>query len=247
MAAKQNLTIDQGNTAVKTGVFDSGELIETGFYEKLTEEDIRRLKNRYNIGGVILSSVGDVSKLPMDAIEAAGDRFVRFEHDTPVPIENLYATPKTLGCDRLASCVGANYLKPDSNLLVVDMGTCITIDIVNARNQYLGGNISPGMQMRLKALNAFTTALPLVDVHSLSSVPCYGLSTQEAIASGVVEGITHEIEGYRRTLEPKFPKLSVFLTGGDAFFFERRLKSEIFVNRNLLLIGLNRIIDQIDA
>ncbi|MCQ2193164.1 MAG: type III pantothenate kinase [Paludibacteraceae bacterium] len=235
-----NLTIDQGNTAVKVGLFDGDNLVQCKRYSSLSVADLEQLFAEYPVKAAIVSSVGNLTKLPIDALERMAPKFVRLSSETPIPLVNKYGTPKTLGVDRLASCVGANALLPETNLLVVDMGTCITIDVVTAAGEFLGGNISPGMAMRFKALNQFTNALPLVE--PTGSVPLYGNNTRDAILAGVVQAITFELEGYLRNLMPLYPNLSLYLTGGDAFFFEKRLKSSIFVNPNLLLVGLNRIL-----
>lgn len=235
-----NLTIDQGNTAVKVGLFDGDKLVQCKRYSSLSVADLEQLFAEYPVKAAIVSSVGNLTKLPIDALERMAPKFVRLSSETPIPLVNKYGTPKTLGVDRLASCVGANALLPETNLLVVDMGTCITIDVVTAAGEFLGGNISPGMAMRFKALNQFTNALPLVE--PTGSVPLYGNNTHDAILAGVVQAITFELEGYLRNLMPLYPNLSLYLTGGDAFFFEKRLKSSIFVNPNLLLVGLNRIL-----
>lgn len=235
-----NLTIDQGNTAIKIGLFDGDQLVTTLRFTQLDERQIDQLLESYPVEAAILSTVGDTSKLPLDYLQKVCPRFVRLSAQTPVPLVNQYGTPATLGVDRLASCVGANYLLPDTNLLVVDMGTCITLDVVTADGRFLGGNISPGMAMRFKALHQYTSALPLVAAED--DVPLIGKNTHDAILSGVVQAITYELEGYCKNLSLKYPNLSLYLTGGDAFFFEKRLKSGIFVNPNLLLVGLNRIL-----
>lgn len=235
-----NLTIDQGNTAIKVGIFDGDRLVATNRYEKLDEQQIDQLLDDYQISAAILSTVGNTSKLPLDYLQRSCPRFLRLSAQTPVPLVNEYGTPTTLGVDRMASCVGANYLLPNTNLLVVDMGTCITLDVVTADGRFLGGNISPGMAMRFKALHQYTSALPLVE--PCENVPLYGNNTHDAILSGVVQAITYELEGYCKNLSKKYPGLSLYLTGGDAFYFEKRLKISIFVNPNLLLVGLNRIL-----
>ena len=177
----------------------------------------------------------------VDYLKNRAKKFIQLDENTRLPIENLYKTPETLGQDRIAACVGANFLMPDTNLLVIDAGTAITYDIVNAKNQYVGGNISPGLEMRKNALHNFTQKIPLIEITEL--VPAFGATTNEAILAGVVNGLIYEIEGYISLTSNVYPKLSVFLTGGDAFYFEKKLKSTIFANENLLLVGLNRILN----
>ncbi|MBQ0030666.1 MAG: type III pantothenate kinase [Paludibacteraceae bacterium] len=236
-----NLTIDQGNTSVKVALFDNGELVHLERVERLSSDVLDGVCAAFpTISGVIVSSVGDRSKLDLDALRSRFPSMLMLDHSTPVPVQNCYGTPHTLGMDRLASCIGANALSPNVPLLVVDMGTCITIDFVTPDGRFLGGNISPGMQMRFKALHQYTSALPLVAAPD--SEPLIGSCTTDAIAAGVVNAITFEIEGYVARFKEKYPNLLVYLTGGDAFYFEKRLKNCIFANPNLLLIGLNRIL-----
>ncbi|MGL4492132.1 MAG: type III pantothenate kinase, partial [Tannerellaceae bacterium] len=153
----------------------------------------------------------------------------------------LYKTPNTLGRDRLAAVVGAHSIKPGHNLLVIDAGTAITYEFLNAEGCYMGGNISPGMKTRFKALNYYTQKLPLLNEDG--DTPDLGDSTETAIRSGVVNGVVFEIDGYINSLRSKYSDLFVFLTGGHSFYFERRLKNSIFADINLVLIGLNTILD----
>lgn len=160
---------------------------------------------------------------------------------TKVPLINKYSTPKTLGFDRIAAAVGANFLIPNSNLIIIDIGTALTIDFVNDKNEYIGGNISLGIDMRFKALNEFTDKLPLIKKDDKRSL--IGTSTETAIRNGVMNGIAYEIEGVINKLEEDFTNINTFLTGGDAFFFDKLYKNNIFANANLVLIGLNRILE----
>lgn len=235
-----NLVIDQGNTSVKVGVFRQEQLVEVLRYPAFGNSELEALLKRYAVKQAIVSAVGREAQLPLCELERRVPRFVKLTSQTRIPLQNLYGTPETLGADRLAACVGAAHLLPGRNLLVVDMGTCITLDVVTCQGQFLGGNISPGMHMRFKALHQFTAALP--QVQPQEEVPLYGKDTQHAIMAGVVQAITFELEGYMRELQAHFPNLALYLTGGDAFYFEKRLKFGIFVNPNLLLIGLNRIL-----
>ncbi|MBQ5722460.1 MAG: type III pantothenate kinase, partial [Bacteroidaceae bacterium] len=164
-----------------------------------------------------------------------------FSHETPVPITNRYRSPKTLGADRLAAAVGARSLKPGKDLLIIDAGTCITYEVIDAKGNYWGGNIAPGMQMRLRALNEFTAKLPLVSAEG--NVPGMGYDTETAIRSGVLRGMKYEIEGYIRSMRSKYPKLLVFLTGGDKINFDATIKSIIFADKFIVPRGLNKILD----
>jgi type III pantothenate kinase len=161
--------------------------------------------------------------------------------NTPVPITTGYETPATLGKDRLAAAVGANYLQPDKNILVIDAGTAITYEFIDSKGVYAGGNISPGLTTRFRALNHFTGKLPLVN--ETEDVPFIGSNTEMAIIAGVVNGIVFEMDGYIDTLKAQYKDFFVFLTGGHSFYFERRLKNHIFADPNLVLTGLNRILE----
>lgn len=235
-----NLVIDQGNSSAKIGIFAEETILHTEVFEQFGEREFYFLSGQYAITNVIISSVIEIGCGLVDFLKKRSEKFLLLDENTPLPIENLYKTPKTLGKDRIAACVGANLLKPDSNLLVIDAGTAITYDVVNSRNQYVGGNISPGLEMRKRALHTFTQKLPLIEIEE--NVPMLGASTNEAILAGIVNGLIYEIEGTIASVSSVYPDLSVFLTGGDAFYFDKKLKSSIFANQNLLLVGLNRIL-----
>ena len=160
---------------------------------------------------------------------------------TPLPVENRYATPETLGKDRLAAAIGAWAQYPGQHCLVVDAGTCLTLDLVTAEGSYLGGNISPGVRMRLRAMHAFTARLPQVDVGAYKAL--LGQSTESALQNGGLLGAVLEIEGLASRLSDSYPGLITVLTGGDAAILAERLKSKIFVHLNLVLEGLNKILE----
>jgi type III pantothenate kinase len=169
------------------------------------------------------------------------DQFLELDHRTELPIENLYETPETLGKDRIAAAVGANELFPDQNLLIIDAGTAITYDLVSEKNQFIGGNISPGLEMRFKALNHFTGKLPLVGYQD--EFEPIGRNTTEAIRAGVQNGLIFEIAQTIDLFNRNYQNLQIIMTGGDSNFFERKLNYSIFVHFNLTLIGLNRILE----
>jgi type III pantothenate kinase len=182
----------------------------------------------------------DVKKELITCLENQLECFFFFDEHVRLPIDVRYQTPETLGRDRIAVAVGANFLQPEKDILVIDAGTAITYEVVEASGIYLGGNISPGMTTRFHALNRYTKRLPLVKEREM--VPLLGTSTETAILAGVVRGIVYEMDGYIDKLQKKYPGLYVFLTGGHAFYFEKRLKSTIFADKNVVLIGLNRIL-----
>jgi len=167
--------------------------------------------------------------------------FLELTTGTPLPIRLKYTTPETLGKDRVAAAVGAFHLFPKENCLVVDAGTCLTLDVVSAEGEFLGGNISPGIEMRLKAMHHFTAKLPLVEkVETLGD--WLGDSTKNAMLNGAELGALLEVEGFIGWCQVKFPSLRVVLTGGDADFFVKHTKTKIFAHQNLVLIGLNQIL-----
>jgi len=235
-----NLIIDIGNTVAKLAIFDQGEPLEVVHCSNQTLDSLPLLCRKYPIQRGILSSVITLSSLVMERLGQLSFPVIRLTHETPVPIKNLYKTPETLGADRLAAVIGANAIRPNRDLLIIDAGTCITFDFIDKHGQYHGGNISPGMEMRLKALHAFTAKLP--EVTADGETPAYGDSTETAIRAGVYHGIAFEIEGYIRQLQKNYPQLLVFLTGGDRFSFDTNLKSSIFADSFLVLKGLNRIL-----
>ena len=164
--------------------------------------------------------------------------------DTPLPVLNLYETPSTLGTDRISSVIGAYYeAKCKHAVMCIDSGTAITYDIINKEGEYIGGNISPGMEMRFKALHDYTSRLPYISNRFSSSR--IGTTTESAIINGVQEGMRKEIEGYIREYRKKYPGLLVFFTGGDEIDFDYVNKKCIFADKNLVLKGLNIILNHL--
>lgn len=235
-----NLCIDQGNSGVKLAVFNNDQLLYEDRFPELTLEILQELFQKYSVQSGILSAVIDLPTEIIQYILENCRQFIELNHLTPVPVDNRYETPETLGKDRLAAVVGAVSLQPDNDLLVIDAGTAITYDFVDAKGAYFGGNIAPGMDLRLKALHVFTGKLPLAEIDV--QPPLLGVNTISAIQAGVFHGIVFEMNGYIDTLKVKYPKLSIFLTGGGSIFFENNIKSPIFAVKNLVLIGLNRIL-----
>jgi type III pantothenate kinase len=163
------------------------------------------------------------------------------DEKTPLPIKNEYRTKSTLGKDRLAAVVGANDLYPNTNILVIDAGSAITYDLISAEGKYLGGNISPGIEMRFKALYQFSSKLPKVEKQPFKKL--YGTGTQEAILAGVQHGVVFEVDNAISAFKEFYNNLKVIITGGDAEFFDNKLKNSFFVHFNLLALGLNRILE----
>lgn len=236
-----NLTIDIGNTRNKLAIFNKDELIDYITLDQLSQENINSFIAKRNIDQAILSSVKETDQDLIKYLKSRFSNFIELSKNTPIPIENLYKSKSTLGKDRLAAVVGANNIFPDTNVLVIDMGTALTFDFVNDKNQYLGGNISPGLQMRFKSLNHFTGKLPLLSKEE--NFKLIGDNTKNAIISGVQNGIIFEINSYITQLKKEKNDLKTILTGGDAIFFDKILKNTIFVDLNLNLKGLNIILE----
>jgi type III pantothenate kinase len=233
--------IDIGNTRTKLALFNPHDLMFSVPVEHLITSHLQMLKDEHvQMDKVILSSVQTVDESLLNFLEQNFKVFIELNHQTKLPIENLYQTPETLGNDRIAAAVGANELFPDQNILIIDLGTAITYDLVSAKNQFIGGNISPGLQMRFKALNHYTSKLPLVgySVH-LESV---GRNTTEAIRAGVQNGVVAEICRTIEYFDQNYADLQVVMTGGDCELFEKQIDYPVFVHFNLTLVGLNRIL-----
>lgn len=235
-----NLCIDQGNSSTKVGIFDQNILMHSFSFELFENKDILTVLNNFEIDACILSSVVLNNIMLIYNLKKYIKTIIELSHDTAIPIGNRYTTPQTLGKDRLAGVIGAAYLKPETDLLVIDAGTAITYDFIDANQVYWGGNIAPGLNLRLRSLHEFTQKLPLVKAQKES--PVMGIDTNSALISGALYGIAFEIDGYINTLKIKYPQLSTFLTGGSTFYFDNKLKNPIFAERNLVLIGLNRIL-----
>ncbi len=237
-----NLVIDIGNTVVKIAAFGANvQLIEVQYVSTQITPEWHTFISQYPIKRAIVSSVIELPNELQGYLSSLSIPIIYMNSETATPVINLYKTPKTLGCDRLAAVVGANYIYPDHDLLVIDAGTCITYDFVDANGCYHGGNISPGLDMRFKALHHFTGKLPMLE--SVEETSMLGQDTQSAIRAGVWRGIEYEIEGYISRMACKYPGLFIFLTGGNAFSFDDSVKSIIFADRFLVLKGLNRILN----
>ncbi len=235
------LVIDQGNTNVKAGVFtEEGVVVHTAVAAELTLPFLESLLKRFHPNAAILSSVKSPEATTLEYLKQYIPRFEEFNASTPLPIRNGYATPETLGLDRLAAAVGAWSLKPNVPLLVIDMGTAITYDFIAAGGVFMGGNIAPGLRTRLQSLHEHTHRLPLVEPEA--TFPFMGNTTEQAIRAGVMQGILFEINGYYKAMLESHPELFAFLTGGDLIFFADKLKNGIFVHENLVMTGLNRIL-----
>lgn len=237
-----NLVIDIGNTRTKFSVFNRGEVLITVPVDEFKPEHIDVLHNEHpELNKVILSATKDYSQELKAALQTKFEQFIELDANTPLPIENCYTTKETLGKDRIAAVVGAFDLYPETNVLVIDAGTALTYDLLNENHQYLGGNISPGIDMRFQALNQFTGKLPLVSQGDFNKL--YGTSTENAIRAGVQNGVVFEVDRAIDTFKEFYKNLKVIITGGNAEFFDKKLKNSFFVHFNLIALGLNRILE----
>ncbi len=235
-----NLIIDIGNTRVKAALFNGATLFESKIYDSVNAillDTIFISKAKRAIIGTVVKEQEDFYK----ALNAIIPTII-FTSDTKIPLINLYQSASTLGSDRLAASVGAYYLYPNANVLVIDAGTCIKYNFTNSKNEYLGGGISPGIQMKFKALQTFTSKLPLVEAN-FSYNELAGNNTQNSILSGVLNGTVAEIDGIINQYKAQFPDSICVLTGGDSEYLAKRLKNSIFAHQNLVLKGLNDILN----
>lgn len=238
-----NAAIDLGNTFAKIGFFENDILLEAR-YKIPVEELMDKLK--YELPEqAILASTGLDTQPYADFLQKEGVRVVQLTPTLPLPISKEYDTPQTLGADRLAAAAGAKALFPVDSCLVIDMGTCITYDWVSADGIFQGGIISPGLRMRFRAMHTFTKRLPLIDItaESFSGFPALvGKSTHTAMQSGAFNGLLAELQGIIERYSQERGECRVLLCGGDAPLFENSLKNRIFAAPNLVLAGLNRIL-----
>lgn len=237
-----NLVVDVGNTLIKIAVFQEDKLLEKISVEVSDfEKTNQNISSTYpKIQKCILASVG---RLPKEVIIDLEKRYkvLILDANLKFPFHNRYATPKTLGVDRMALVAASVKQYSQANVLIIDAGSCITYDFINSKNEYLGGAISPGIRLRYKSLHNFTAQLPLLDTQMPQSL--IGNSTAEAIHSGVVFGLIKEIDGIIDEYQETYSDLTIILTGGDGNFLSKRLKNSIFANPNFLLEGLNFILE----
>lgn len=238
------LIIDFGNTLQKFAIYVGKNMLEKEIFQDAGKERLTRyLKDKGPFSAIILSSVANhppqIEKILADAAP-----LVIFDRHTPLPIKNLYQTPESLGLDRLAAAAGAHSLYPGQHVLSIDAGTCITYDFINKQGEYLGGSISPGIRMRFKAMNAFTGKLPLVEPSDFGRLT--GRTTEESLLSGVMNGICEEMKGIVNRYIEQYKEITIVITGGDHEFLHHKLKINIFAVPNLVLLGLNEILDHND-
>ncbi|MGX1931204.1 type III pantothenate kinase [Flagellimonas sp. 2504JD4-2] len=237
-----NLVIDIGNTLIKYAVFENSTMVydqssESGMFLSKVKELFEQFPK---IDHALISSVGPLEHKERDVVSLFCKVHV-LSNESKIPFKNSYATPHTLGMDRVALATAAFYKNQRGNTLVIDAGTCITYDMVNDSGEYVGGAISPGVRMRYKAMHNQTAKLPLLQPEEIMDF--IGNSTQSSMHSGVINGVSQELDGIISQYKTRFKDLTVILTGGDSHFFAKRLKNTIFANSKFLLEGLNYLLE----
>jgi len=231
-----NLAIDLGNSSVKMASFKEGKLV--GEILKPPFNEVVAIYKKLVPTNTIISSV---NQNPDELRSRLGEEVIVLNHNTSLPIKIKYKTPLSLGRDRIAAVVGANIQQPKRNALIIDVGTCVTYDFINEHAEYLGGGISPGIDMKLKAMHTFTASLPLVS--SDFNVELVGDSTEKALQSGAIIGTIAEIEEIIRMYNDKFSHLRIIICGGGAEVIGSRLKTKVEIQPELVLSGLNGILE----
>lgn len=234
-----HLVIDAGNTLIKFALFEQQVLLEQYTWDRKDTNALQAWLANKTFEKILLSDVSGQA-LPLLTPFLSQQKIQQLSAQLNLPFNNLYATPHTLGADRMALVAGAMALFPQKNCLIIDAGTCVTYDLLSAEGNYLGGNITPGLQMRLKAMHTFTGKLPLPDFNLPLQV--LGNDTVSCLQTGAYFGLIGEIEWLAAQYQKDFADLHLILTGGDAQLLAKRLKTNIFANPQLLLHGLNKII-----
>ncbi len=234
----KTLCLDFGNTRLKAAVFNHDKIVKELVLENDSIESIQVLIDEFHPEKSILSSVID-HNIEIENILAKQTKFHKLSHLTKLAFTCVVGKPETIGADRLALTAAAVHFYPRKNNLVIGLGSCITYNFINNKHEFIGGSISPGLEMRLKALNYYTAKLPLVK--ATWNVPLIGYDTATNIQSGVVLGIAKEIDGIVAAYAEKYDNFNVLLTGGDLVYFAAHLKCLIFADPELIFKGLYAI------
>ncbi|NOZ47996.1 MAG: type III pantothenate kinase [Chlorobi bacterium] len=237
-----NLAIDIGNSITKVALFNKNEIIYKYSFEVFDKNTLKEfLKKEWDIKNAIISTVKNTDTELLNFCTSSFNYFIELNAFVKLPFKVKYASPETLGNDRVAAVAGASSIFPGSNILIIDIGTAVTYDIINKNNEYLGGNISPGIYLRYRSLHDYTSKLPLLNISK--HYDFIGTNTKNAIISGVQNGLFFEIKGFINEISNQFNDLKIVLTGGDSELFEKKIKNSIFVLPNLVINGLNRILE----
>ena len=236
-----NLVVDIGNNFFKLGIFENSNLVFS-FFDKNDKIDVEIEKIIRSYSKITSALISNVSSIKINHIlNKLNIKIYELDSTFIFPFKLNYKTPESLGNDRLALAAAATILFPNSNNLVIDAGTCITIDFIDNNNHFMGGSISPGVKMRYDSLNHYTANLPLLKNENNFNYP--GDSTNASIHAGIIGGVSNEINGFIKQINSRNDKVNVILTGGDAKILSKTLKITIFANQNFILEGLNSILN----
>lgn len=237
-----NLIVDIRNSRTRFSVFNRGEILITVPVNEFDPEHLDVIFEEHpDLENVIVLSEEELQENLRAAFSERFKSFIEFNESTPLPVEIAFNTGEYFRKDRVAAITGINELFPDTNILLIEAGKTILYDFVDEENKYLGGSISPGLEMRFRSLHQFTAHLPLVEPFDFNKL--IGATIEESILAGVQNGIVYEIESVINTFKDFYDNLKVIITGRGAAFFDKKLKNSFFVHYNLTAIGLNRILE----
>jgi len=234
------LCFDFGNTRLKCGVFINGRLSEVFVMDDDGNETIKELISKYKPAKTILSSVVE-HNIEIEKFFSEKSTFTKLNAQVHLPFTTPVGKPETIGADRLALAAAAVYFYKGVNNLVIGLGSCITYNFINKYNSFLGGSISPGMEMRFKSMNDYTAKLPLIKINPEVigwNFPLAGYDTRTNLLSGVLYGMATEIDGIINSYHDKYNNLNVLLTGGDCVYFSKYLKNKLIADPELIFKGL---------
>ena len=235
-----NLALDIGNSFLKAGIFKNNNLINYCEFNREYYSNLKSILDKTPITHSIVSNVSE-SNNQLIALLSKKTNLIKFNSSLKLPFKNRYQTKNTLGKDRIALVSNASKEYPKENVLLIDLGSCITFDFLNSKNEYLGGSISPGLSMRYKSLNSYTENLPLINPKEIDYF--IGKNTEDSIHSGIINGIVGELNSTIDKYKSQFKEIRIILTGGDSKFLFNRIKNSIFANSNFLIFGLNFLIE----
>lgn len=235
-----NLALDIGNSFLKAGIFKNNNLINYYEFNREYYSNIKLILDKTPITHSIASNVSESNNKLIELLSNKTN-LIKFNSSLKVPFKNCYQTKNTLGKDRIALVSNASKEYPKENVLLIDLGSCITFDFLNSKNEYLGGSISPGLSMRYKSLNSYTANLPLINPKEIDYF--IGRNTEDSIHSGIINGIVGELNSAIDKYKSQFKEIRIILTGGDSKFLFNRIKNSIFANSNFLILGLNFLIE----